>query len=109
MSACNSHLTSTYIAPLDADIETAHAALLAIDPVSSLATRLSALGLDDRAVWAESSEATTDTDGARELGFGLLWTAGRSSRRSRASTRKPCAAPWTSTLPTLAMPSGPRG
>jgi hypothetical protein len=42
MNAHNSYLTSTYIAPLDAEIETAHAALLAIDPVSSLASRLSA-------------------------------------------------------------------
>jgi hypothetical protein len=42
---------------------------------SRLLNRLSALGLDDRAVWGASPETTgaTDTVGARDLGFSLPW------------------------------------
>jgi hypothetical protein len=63
--------------------------LLAIDPVSSLATQLSALGLDDRAVWGELSEATglTDGDGERALGFSLLWRFGPSGQTARIGWR----------------------
>ena len=43
MTANDSHLTSTYIATIDADIAATNDALLVIDPMSSLATRLAAL------------------------------------------------------------------
>jgi hypothetical protein len=84
VSVNDSHLTSTYVATIDADIETAREALRAIDPMSPLATRLSALGLDDRAVWVESSETgLTDPEGAPELGFSLLWRLGPPDQTAR--------------------------
>jgi hypothetical protein len=89
MRTTDHHLTSTYVATVDADVETAYEAFLAIDPMSSLAGRLSALGVDDRAVWAESSEATglTDADGAHELGFSLLWRFGPPGQTARIGWR----------------------
>lgn len=50
MNTNDSHLTSSYAATIDAGSEAASGALRAINPMSSLVTRLSALGLDDRAV-----------------------------------------------------------
>ena len=60
--------TSTYAATIDAPIDAAYEALVRIDPPASLAARLSALGVDDRAVWSESSAI-----GENELGFSLCW------------------------------------
>jgi hypothetical protein len=89
MSTTEHHLTSTCVATIDAGIEAGYEAFLAIDPMSSLAKRLSALGVDDRAIWAESSEATglTDADGARELGFSLLWRFGPPGQTARIGWR----------------------
>jgi hypothetical protein len=89
MEAKDYQLSSTYVATIDAGIEEAYEAFLQIDPMGSLATRLSALGVDDRAIWAESSEATglTDTDGARELGFSLLWRFGPPGQTARIGWR----------------------
>jgi hypothetical protein len=89
MTAKDYHLTSTYVATIDAGIEAASEAFRAIDPMSSLATRLSALGVDDRAVWVESSEATdlTDADSACELGFALLWRFGPPGQTARIGRR----------------------
>jgi hypothetical protein len=82
-------LSSTYIATIDSGIEEAYEAFLQIDPMGSLATRLSALGVDDRAIWAESGEATglTDADGSRELGFSLLWRFGPPGQTARIGWR----------------------
>jgi hypothetical protein len=89
MSAVDYHLSSSYATTIDASIEAAYEAFLAIDPMDALATRLAALGVDDRALWAESSEATglTDTDGARELGFSLLWRFGPPDQTARIGWR----------------------
>jgi hypothetical protein len=88
MSVDGSNLTSTYIATIDADIETTNDALLAVDPVSSLATRLAALGLDDRAVWVESAKISlTDTHRAAELGFSLLWRFGPAGQIAKITWR----------------------
>lgn len=67
--------TATYAGPVDAALDVAYDALLAVGPMASLATRLSALGLDDRAVWSGPSADA----GARGLGFCLLWRLGPGS------------------------------
>jgi hypothetical protein len=89
MDAKDYRPSSTYVATIDAGIEEAYEALRRIDPMRSLARRLSALGVDDRALWAESSEATglTDADGARELGFALLWRFGPPGQTARIGWR----------------------
>jgi hypothetical protein len=88
MTANDSHLTSTYIATIDADITATNDALLAIDPMSSLATRLAALGLDDQAVWVESAKTSpTGTHGAAELGFSLLWRFGPPGQTAKITWR----------------------
>jgi len=61
-------LTNTYVATLDASVEAACEALRAIDPSASLARRLGALGVNDRAVWLEPSNSN-----ARARGWLLLW------------------------------------
>lgn len=67
MDAKDYRLSSTYVSTIDGRIEDAYEALLQIDP---MATRLSALGVENRAIWCESSEATglTDADGAQSSG-----------------------------------------
>jgi hypothetical protein len=89
MNAKDYQLSSTYVATIDAGIEEAYEAFQQIDPMRSLAMRLSALGVDDRALWAESSEATglTDADGAHELGFSLLWRFGPPGQTARIGWR----------------------
>jgi hypothetical protein len=66
------HVTNTFVATLDASLEAASRALRAIDPTASLARRLTALGVEDRAVWIEPCA----TGGAPERGFLLLWRFG---------------------------------
>ncbi len=63
---------SSFVQIVDADRAEAREVLSRIDPMRSLADRLSALGLDDRAVWAESAE---------ELAYSL---AGGSTPRATA-------------------------
>ena len=59
-------VTSSFVHAVDADRDEAREVLAQIEPMRSLADRLSALGLDDRAVWAESSELT----------YSLVWRFG---------------------------------
>jgi hypothetical protein len=86
MSTSDSPLTSTHVTTIDAEIDAASDALLAIDPISRLATPLSALGLDDRAVWATPSDASC-TDERPELGFSLLWRFGPPGQTARINWR----------------------
>jgi hypothetical protein len=65
-------LTFTYVTTIDADSDATSRALRIIDPIAALASRLSALGVDDRATWLASPAA----GGARGLRFGLLWRFG---------------------------------
>ena len=60
-------VTSSFARAIDADRGATEAALGRIDPMRSLADRLSALGLDDRAMWARGSE---------ELSYQLVWRFG---------------------------------
>jgi hypothetical protein len=59
-------VSSTFVHAIDADQAKAQEILGSIDPMRSLADRLSALGLDDRAIWS--------SDG--ELGYTLIWRFG---------------------------------
>jgi hypothetical protein len=59
-------ITSSFVHTVDADRDEAREVLAQIDPMRSLADRLSALGLDDRAIWSE----------AGELGYTLVWRFG---------------------------------
>ena len=60
-------VSSTFVHTIDTDNGTAQEVLASIDPMRSLADRLSALGLDDRAMWARGSE---------ELSYQLVWRFG---------------------------------
>jgi hypothetical protein len=70
MSADNHDAAGTYVTTIDADIDAAYEALLAIEPTSSLAGRLSALGLDARAVREATLRSTGPTSGDGQLGRG---------------------------------------
>ena len=82
-------LTSAFRISIDAGLEAAHDALQAIDPIASLTQRLSALGVDDRAVWVESPAAAgpTDTGGEPDFGFSLLWRFGPPAETAQISWR----------------------
>lgn len=60
-------VTSSFVQVVDAGPREAREVLTQIDPMRSLADRLSALGLDDRAMWAE---------GCDELTYRLVWRFG---------------------------------
>jgi hypothetical protein len=60
-------VTSSFVQIVDVDPEQAREVLAQINPMRSLADRLSALGLDDRAMWARGSE---------ELSYQLVWRFG---------------------------------
>ena len=60
-------VTSSFVQIVDVDPSQAHEVLSRINPMRSLADRLSALGLDDRAMWARGSE---------ELSYQLVWRFG---------------------------------
>ena len=49
-------VTSSFVQIVDADRDEAEEVLSRIDPMRSLADRLSALGLDDRAIWSRTGE-----------------------------------------------------
>lgn len=72
------HLSNTFVATIDTALEAASDAAFAIDPTSSLATRLRALGLDDRVLLVKPSRPAPRTAAHRapELGFDLLWRFG---------------------------------
>lgn len=67
-------VTSSFVHVLDADRAQAEEVLAQIDPMRSLADRLSALGLDDRAVWSRGAEPGTHTLAWRfgPAGYGRL-------------------------------------
>jgi hypothetical protein len=50
----NYDVTSTFVNTIDVDPDEAHEVLASIDPMRTLADRLSALGLDDRAIWSRA-------------------------------------------------------
>jgi len=60
-------VTSSFVQIVDVDPRQAREVLSRINPMRSLADRLSALGLDDRAMWARGSE---------ELSYQLVWRFG---------------------------------
>jgi hypothetical protein len=60
-------VTSSFVQIVDAEPWEAREVLTRIDPMRSLADRLSALGLDDRAMWA---------NGCQELTYRLVWRFG---------------------------------
>ena len=62
----NPDVTSSFVQIVDADREAAKEVLTQIDPMRSLADRLSALGLDDRAIWSQTDE----------LSYTLIWRFG---------------------------------
>jgi hypothetical protein len=66
-------VSSTFVHTIEADHGTAQEVLATIDPMRSLADRLSALGLDDRAIWS--------ADG--ELGYTLIWRFGGDQGHAR--------------------------
>jgi len=66
-------VSSTFVHTIDADQATAQEVLATTDPMRSLADRLSALGLDDRAIWS--------ADGAK--GYSLIWRFGGDQGHAR--------------------------
>jgi hypothetical protein len=60
----NYDVSSSFTQIVDADPAKTREVLAQINPMRSLADRLSALGLDDRALWCE---------GADELSYRLIW------------------------------------
>jgi hypothetical protein len=81
--------TSTYVGTIDAPREEAYAILIGLDPMRTLATRLAALGIDDRAMWAESRDALglVGTDGRREVLFSLVWRFGEAGMHAKLTWR----------------------
>ena len=78
-------VSSTFVHTIDADQATAQEVLASIDPMRSLADRLSALGLDDRAIWSANGE----------LGYSLIWRFGDDQGHARLDwqlTLQPTAA-----------------
>jgi hypothetical protein len=75
------HPTSTYVATIEASIDAAYDAFTTLDPMSSLTSRLCALGVDAHAVRAESPGPSGD--GEREVRFRLLWPFGASGESAQ--------------------------
>jgi hypothetical protein len=67
-------VSSSFTQIVDAEPREAREVLSWIDPMRSLADRLSALGLDDRALWSNGSEALT---------YRLLWRFGPDAGTAR--------------------------
>jgi hypothetical protein len=68
---------STFVHTIDADHATAPQVLATIDPMRSIADRLSALGLDDRAIWSANGD----------LGYTLIWRFGDGRGHARLDWR----------------------
>jgi hypothetical protein len=66
-------VTSTVVQKIEAEPERAAAVLERIDPMRPLADRLSALGVDDRAIWTESGRLT----------YRLIWRFGAGAGHAR--------------------------
>ena len=62
----NYDVTSSFTEIVDTEPTQAREVLAQIDPMRSLADRLSALGLDDRAIWSQTDE----------LSYTLIWRFG---------------------------------
>jgi len=60
-------VTSSFVQIVHVEASEAHEVLTQINPMRSLADRLSALGLDDRAMWSRGSD---------ELSYQLIWRFG---------------------------------
>jgi len=63
----------TFVRTVEADLEEAQRLLAQHDPMRSFADRLSALGLDDRAIWVRTGE----------LSYSLIWRLGPGSGHAR--------------------------
>jgi hypothetical protein len=63
-------VTSSFTQIVDADREESRKVLSRIDPMRTLADRLSALGLDDRAIWSRNGELSST----------LIWRFGDGGR-----------------------------
>jgi len=66
-------VTSSFVQIVDVDPSQAREVLSSINPMRSLADRLSALGLDDRAIWSANGE----------LGYSLIWRFGGDQGHAR--------------------------
>ena len=66
-------VSSTFVHTIDTDQATAQEVLASTDPMRSLADRLSALGLDDRAIWSPNGER----------GYTLIWRFGGDQGHAR--------------------------
>jgi hypothetical protein len=89
MNRTTHDVTSTFVQTIDIDRGEAYERLSRIDPMRSLANRLSALGVDDRAIWAKCPQALglVGADGRRELRFSLIWRFDRNGRHATLSWR----------------------
>ncbi len=67
-------VSSMFVHVIEADRDRAEEVLATIEPMRSLADRLSAFGLDDRAVW---------TEGCNRLGYSLIWRFGDDEGHAR--------------------------
>jgi hypothetical protein len=74
----NHDVTSSFVQIVDAEPHNAREVLQGIDAMRSLADRLSALGLDDRAMWC---------DGSEELSYRLIWRFGPDGGNARLDWR----------------------
>jgi hypothetical protein len=66
-------VTSTFVQMIDADPDAAEEVLANIDPMRSLVDRLTALGLDDRAIWCQTDRHT----------YSLVWRFGPDAGHDR--------------------------
>ena len=66
-------VTATFVQTIDAGRDSAREVLETIDPMRSLADRLSALGLDDRAIWCINGEQA----------YSLMWRFGADQGHAR--------------------------
>ena len=66
-------ITATFVHTVEAEAEDAHRLLGQVDPMRSLADRLSALGLEDRAIWCRQGE----------LAHTLMWRFGPDAGHAR--------------------------
>jgi hypothetical protein len=71
-------VTSSIVEIVDAERWEAREVLTRIDPMRSFADRLSALGLDDRAIWCKRAE---------ELSYSLVWRFGADGGSARVDWR----------------------
>ena len=66
-------VTSSFVQIVDVDPSQAHEVLSSINPMRSLADRLSALGLDDHAIWSQTGALT----------YTMMWRFGSCREHAR--------------------------